>query len=138
MRNRKITKRGPFKIIASREVYKNPWIRVREDKVVRPGGTRGIFGVVEMKAGSSVLALTDDNQVYLVKEYKYGIERYSVELASGALEDRESPRAAAKRELEEELGLKADTWINLGVKNCRVVPTLLSFPRKRESRGTSY
>lgn len=98
-------------------MYKNPWIRVREDSVIRPDGTRGIFGVIEMKTGSSVLALTDNNQVYLVKEYKYGIGKYSTELMSGALEDKETPLAAAKRELKEEIGLKASRWINLGVIN---------------------
>lgn len=110
-------KQRPFKLISSREIYKNPWIRVREDAVIRPDGKQGIFGVIEMKAGSSVLALTDDNQVYLVKEYKYGIERHSTELMSGALENQESPLAAAKRELKEELGLKASRWIYLGVVN---------------------
>lgn len=113
----KSRKRRPFVLIGSREVYKNPWIRVREDEVIRPGGKQGIFGVIEMKAGSSVLALTDDNQIYLVKEYKYGIGKYSIEVMSGAMEYRESPLAAAKRELKEELGLKARTWISLGVVN---------------------
>lgn len=114
---KKYEKRGPFLLVGSREAYKNPWIRVREDTVIRPDGTRGIFGVIEMKSGSSVLAITDDNQVYLVKEYKYGIERYSTELMSGALEDKETPLAAAKRELKEEIGLKASKWISLGMIN---------------------
>jgi hypothetical protein len=42
-----------------------------------------LFGVIEMKAGSSVLALTDSGDAYLVREFKYGIERESLELISG-------------------------------------------------------
>src|SRR5216683_2840432 len=106
--------RGPYEILASRDLYENRWIRLREDKVIRPGGSEGLFAIIEMNTGASVLALTDDNYVYLVKEYKYGIGRESLELVSGAMEDRESPLLAAKRELREELGLKATEWVDLG------------------------
>ena len=108
-------KRGPYEVVSSRNAYRNPWISVREDKVIRPGGKEGFFGVIEMKAGSSVLALTEQKEVYLVKEYKYGIERESTEVMSGALEAEETPLEAAKRELKEELGLEADTWVDLGM-----------------------
>jgi 8-oxo-dGTP pyrophosphatase MutT (NUDIX family) len=108
-------KKGPYEVISSRSAYRNPWISVREDKVIRPGGKEGYFGVIEMKAGSSVLALTEKNEVYLVKEYKYGIERDSTEVMSGALEADETPLEAAKRELKEELGLEATEWVDLGV-----------------------
>lgn len=115
---RKRTKmKAPFRLLSSREVYKNPWVSVREDHVIRPGGKRGIFAVINMKAGSSVLALTADNKAYLVKEYKYGIGEESTELMSGALEPEETPLQAAKRELKEELGLKAIKWVSLGVIN---------------------
>jgi ADP-ribose pyrophosphatase len=107
--------KGPYKVLSTRKAYENPWLSVREDRVIRPGGKEGYFGIIEMKAGSSVLALTRANEVYLVKEYKYGIERDSIELMSGALEENETPLEAAKRELKEELGLEADEWIDLGV-----------------------
>lgn len=106
---------GPYKVLASREVYANRWLRVREDQVVRPGGPHGLFGIVEMKAGSSVLALTATREAYLVKEFKYGIERDSVEVVSGAIEEGEVPLEAAKRELREEVGLVAAKWVDLGV-----------------------
>src|SRR6266849_5927200 len=107
--------RGPFIVLGSREVYRNPWIYLHEDRVLRPGGTEGVFGIVEMKAGASVLALTENNDILLVKEYKYGIGRESLESVSGAIEDGEQPLDAAKRELKEELGIVAREWIDLGV-----------------------
>jgi len=107
--------RGPFVLLGSREVYRNPWLHLREDTVLRPGGTEGVFGIIEMKAGSSVLALTQNGDIFLSKEYKYGIGRESLECVSGAIEDGEQPLDAAKRELREELGLVASEWIDLGV-----------------------
>jgi 8-oxo-dGTP pyrophosphatase MutT (NUDIX family) len=105
---------SPFKLTNTREVYRNPWIAVREDSVIRPGGKPGIFGVVTMKPGSSVLPVTDDGQVYLTREYKYAIGRESLEVASGAMDGNESPLACAQRELEEEMGLVAEEWIDAG------------------------
>jgi 8-oxo-dGTP pyrophosphatase MutT (NUDIX family) len=110
-------KHGPFQLISTRQIYANPWIRVREDTVIRPGGTEGIFGVIEMLAGSSVFALTADNRVYLAREFKYGIQRYSVELMSGGLDPEETPLQAAKREMREEFGLEAREWVGLGEIN---------------------
>lgn len=106
---------GPYTVLTSREAYVNRWIRVREDQVIRPGGTHGSFGIVEMKPGSSVLALTASYDVYLVREFKYGIARDSIELISGAIEDGETPLQAAQRELLEEVGLMAFDWVDLGV-----------------------
>ncbi|MFA5925353.1 MAG: NUDIX hydrolase [Parcubacteria group bacterium] len=104
-----------YKILSSKNIYINPWIKVREDKVIQPGGKEGIFGVVEMKAGSTVLALNSKNEAYLIKEYKYAIERESIELVSGGLDGNETALDAAKRELKEETGIDAGRWIDLGV-----------------------
>jgi len=108
---------GPWKIKDSQEKYKNPWIKVREDQVIRPDGKDGIFGVVEMVAGVSVLPLDDEGFIYLTKEFHYAIEQDSIEAANGAIEINESSLEAAKRELKEELGIEADVWIDLGTVN---------------------
>lgn len=62
---------GPWRIEESEIKYQNHWITVREDKVLRPDGKKGIFGVVEAIGGISVLAVDDDNHVYLTEEYRY-------------------------------------------------------------------
>jgi 8-oxo-dGTP pyrophosphatase MutT (NUDIX family) len=105
---------NPFKLLTSTKIYKNPWISVREDKVIRPGGKEGIFGVVEIAPGSSVLPMDDDGNVFLVKEYKYGIQRATVEVISGGMDKDETPLMAAVRELREEVGVEAKEWIELG------------------------
>jgi 8-oxo-dGTP pyrophosphatase MutT (NUDIX family) len=108
-------KRGLYKLLSRKKIYQNPWLAVREDRVLRPGGDQGVFGVVEMQAGSTILAINDKNEAYVAKEYKYAIDRNSVELISGGINKGESPLAAAKRELKEEAGLRAARWISLGV-----------------------
>ena len=108
---------GPWKIKGSLEKYKNPWVRVREDQVIRPDGKDGIFGVVEMIAGVSVLPLDDKGFVYLTEEFHYAIEQMSIEVVSGAVDAGETTNDAAKRELKEELGVEADEWVNLGIIN---------------------
>lgn len=100
----------PITLVSSTTVYENPWITVTEDRVINSRGNPGVFGVVRMKEGSSVLPVTRDQHVYLVKEFKYGIDSYSIELMSGGLDTNESPQEAAQRELREELGLSAATW----------------------------
>lgn len=123
----RLRKRGPFRILATRGVYRNRWIRLREDVVIRPDGTRGLFGIVErLSSGVTVLALDKNGEVYLVREYKYGVGTNSLELISGGLDRRETPLQGAKRELREETGLVARTWVACG----RIDPltTILSAP----------
>lgn len=106
--------KGPYRVLESREVYRNPFISVREDKVIRPGGSPGAFGIVEMKAGSSVLAIDREGNAHLAREYKYAQERDTLEVISGGIDQGESPEDAARRELAEEAGLQAGRWIPLG------------------------
>ena len=108
---------GPYRIKSSQTVYENPWISVREDRVSHEKGGDGLFGIVTLKPGSTVLPITDDGRVYLVREHKYGLGERSVELMSGGIDDGETPLEAAKRELQEELGLAAGKWVQLGVTN---------------------
>ena len=110
-------KNGRFIIKSSVQKYKNPWIEVTEDQVIRPDGKAGIFGVVRMKDGISVLPLDDDGYVYMTKEFHYAIETEAIETASGGIDGNEEPVAAAKRELKEELGIEAEEWVDLGLVN---------------------
>lgn len=105
---------GPWRIVGTREVYQDPWIALRVDDVVRPDGKPGTFGVVHIKSGVAVLPVDDDGNVYLSEEFRYALGRVSLEVCAGALEPGEAPAEAARRELREELGIEAASWLDLG------------------------
>jgi 8-oxo-dGTP pyrophosphatase MutT (NUDIX family) len=106
---------NPWRTLSSREVYENNCIRLREDEVVRPDGNPGIYGVVHFRnVAVGVLALEDDDSIYLVGQYRYTLDRYSWEIPEGGCPETEDTLSAAQRELEEETGLRAQTWKQLG------------------------
>ncbi len=104
---------NPWKILSSKTTYQNPWMRVREDAVIHPDGSDGIYGVVESRNSIIVVALNENNEVYLIRSFKYPSAKWSWGLPGGGGED-EAPEVAAKRELGEETGISADTWTLLG------------------------
>ena len=106
--------KGPWLVEETVQKYKNAWLELSEDKVVRPDGKAGTFATVRMKPGVSVLAMDDLAQVYLTSEYRYAVERESIEVVSGGIDEDELPFVAAARELREELGIEAAQWTNLG------------------------
>lgn len=114
--------KNPWKTLSSTEIYSNPWIRVREDKVITPPhGKAGIYGVVETKPAIGIVALTEDLDTYLVGQYRYTLDTYSWEIPEGGAEENEKLLDAAKRELLEETGLSARRWTDLGemyTSNC--------------------
>jgi ADP-ribose pyrophosphatase len=106
---------GPWNIVGSQEVYRDPWIAVRKDDVIRPDGRPGTYSVVHLKPGVSVLAMDDGQHVYLTQEFHYGVGRVTLEAVSGGMDDGENPLVTAQRELKEELGIEAASWTDLGV-----------------------
>jgi len=100
---------------ATRTVYENPWIHVREDQVTGPHG-EGIYGVVRMQHPAVfVIALDDEERVCLVELERYTTGR-SIEVPAGG-SDGEDPLLAAQRELLEETGVTASEWQHLGRMN---------------------
>lgn len=106
--------KNPWGTLSSREVYDNPWIKVREDKVVRPDGEPGIYGVVHYKNVAIGILPVEDDQLYLVGQYRYPLNQYSWEIPEGGCPEGEDLLAAARRELAEETGLRAGKWEMLG------------------------
>ena len=108
---------GPFKITDSKTAYKNPWIEVREDKVIRPDGKEGLFGVIDYGKGTSTVALDENHNINLVKEFYYALEEYGIQTPSGDIAHGETPLQGAQRELLEETGCSAEKWTDLGMIN---------------------
>jgi ADP-ribose pyrophosphatase len=103
---------GPWTIKASTQKYKNEFIEVIEDSVINPDKTDGTYATVQMKPGICILAIDDENNVYLTKQFRYALGAESLEVIAGGSEEG-SPLENAKREAKEEVGIEAEEWIDL-------------------------
>jgi ADP-ribose pyrophosphatase len=107
--------------LTTREVYRNHWMRVREDEILRSNGVRGLYGVVE-KPDAAIILPIDRGRVWLVEQFRYTIQQRAVELPQGGWErEIDDPEKLARGELKEETGLQAaemtylgDLWIAYG------------------------
>ncbi len=87
-------------------VYKNDYITVFEDQVIKPDGNKGIYGYVHTRPTLGIVA-NDKGHIYLCRQERYLFEGDSWEIPRGFVDDGESPEDAAHRELKEEAGLEA-------------------------------
>lgn len=80
------------------------------------------YSVIETRIATGVVALDQDNRIYLVGQYRYPTRQYSWEIPEGGTDPNETPLQAAKRELREEAGLEAREFSQLGaplhLSNC--------------------
>ena len=98
---------------SSREVYRNPWIRVREDAVVRDDGSTGVYGVVEKPHFGLVIAAERDG-FWLVEQFRHPLGRRAWSVEGETAGDDGTPEELARAELAEETGLRAAGWRHLG------------------------
>ena len=106
---------NPWRKLSSRIAYENHWIRVREDRVLRPDRREGIYGVVEIRPSVGVVAVNSRDEIVLVGQWRYPLGRHSWEIPRGGSAPGETDiQAVARRELLEEAGVTAAAWQSLG------------------------
>jgi ADP-ribose pyrophosphatase len=100
-----------YRVISSEEIYEGRVISLRRDTVAMPGGGESVREVVHHPGAVAVVAIDDDEQVVLLRQYRHPIGTHLRELPAGLRdEDGEPPLATAKRELAEEALLAAGRW----------------------------
>lgn len=100
---------------STREIYRNRWLRLREDIAVMPNGRTTLYGVCEFGECVGVLPFVDHAHVAMVRQYRYPQrESHRWEMPTGGLRPGETPEAAAQRELMEEAGYRAGrlAWVS--------------------------
>ncbi len=106
--------KNPWNILDSKKVYANNWIEVSHHEVVTPTGNNGIYGIVDFKnIAVGIIPLDNENNIWLVGQYRLPIEKYSWEIPEGGAPDNENTLEAAKRELREEAGILAESWTKI-------------------------
>lgn len=105
--------KNPWKTLSSRTALKNKWVNITEHKVIKPDGRKGEYFVVRKRPAVFVVPVTEKLETYLIGLWRYPTGLFSWEVVGGG-SDNQKPLVAAKRELQEEAGLKAKTWKQIG------------------------
>jgi ADP-ribose pyrophosphatase len=104
---------GPWKILSSAQKYKDEFIEVNVDSVITPDKKDGKYATIDMKPGVCTLAIDDENNVYLIEQFRYALGANSLEVIAGGMDEGDALENA-KREAKEEVGIEAGEWIELG------------------------
>jgi len=89
-------------------LYRNPWCAFRVDDVELPGGARIEYGILESGGFAATVPVTSGGEVVLVRQWRQPLEAFTLELPSGGVDADEKPEQAARRELLEETGYRAE------------------------------
>ncbi len=100
-------KPAPEQLVRSRLVFSGRVVRVRVDEVRLQSGSVATREVVEHPGAVGMLAVTQQNELLLVRQYRWALDAWTLEIPAGTLEPGEAPEACVQRELAEEVGVRA-------------------------------
>ena len=99
--------------LGSEYLYRNPWCAFRVDEVRLPDGAEIEYGVLESGGFAAIVPVTGDDNVVLVRQWRQPLGDFTLELPSGGVDAGEEPETAARRELFEETGYRAEGLVHL-------------------------
>ena len=104
-----------WKVVKSEKLFSAPWLNVRKDVCELPDGRKhSDYYILEYPDWATAFALTDDNKVLMVRQYRHGLGVISTELPGGVIDKGETPEQAIARELKEETGYEFDSVEKIG------------------------
>lgn len=102
------------KKLSSEEIFDGVAIHLFRDEILLPNGNKGVREVVRHPGAVCVLPLTEDGEVIFVNQFRYALNKVTLEVPAGKLEKGEDPTEAALRELSEETGIEAKKIVPMG------------------------
>lgn len=104
-----------WKVIKSEKLFSEQWLSVRKDICELPNGKKhSSYYILEYPDWATAFAVTEDNKVLLVKQYRHGLGVVSIELPGGVIDNGENPVTAVARELMEETGYEFESIEPIG------------------------
>lgn len=102
------------KQISSEKVFSGTLLHVYKDQAELPDGSSSVREWIDHPGASAVLPVFESGEVQLVRQFRYPLQEVFTEVPAGKIDPGEDPLITAKRELEEEAGVRAKNWTSLG------------------------
>ncbi len=106
-----------WKKISESVLFRNPWWTYKRDRIRLPSGKQGEYHYVHTNGSSMVVPILEDGTVVLVNQYRYLLDRESVEFPCGSVKEGSTHDETARQELVEETGYAATSMIRVGEFN---------------------
>ncbi|MFH0864186.1 MAG: NUDIX hydrolase [Candidatus Gottesmanbacteria bacterium] len=100
--------------LSSKVLHGNDYFSLYEDTYQKPNGLISKYFFIKKRPFVSIIPFASENEIYLVRQFRYTIQEHTWEIPEGFTENNEEPLDSAKRELIEETGIKAQIWKELG------------------------
>ncbi len=104
----------PFKTLTSRIVWSCPWYAVRQDQILLPDGSQGVYNTVEKETAVWILPVTPQGEIVLCYSYRYTVDDWCWELPAGGVKLGQTLEEAALEELHEEVGGRCQNLEHIG------------------------
>ena len=99
--------KGKVRVLKSKMVFRGKVFGVRRDEVLEPGGLRATREVITHPGSVVVLPVLEDGRIVMIRQYRHATRQYLWELVAGRIDEGETVKEAAARELKEETGYRA-------------------------------